>query len=662
MKNNTNSQLQWVILLLLIAVVLPSVCLLWFMTQAVRNEHFAIRQKLTDHYTNEAKKYIGEAVDHYWRKQIVEFNGLINAAKDSNIEAALMTNTTEFNSVVMTDPNDNILWPTYDIGKPKLEKIELEEAWQAEFVEQDYSKAVNLYSKFAESNDVDLQMFAMQGQGRCLKKAGKLTDATIVYEKLAWPIEKVSLYNNAIANNRVMLLSLYQSLAHKDFFDQAQKQVTDISDNLVKLDSETQYFYLCGLSQICKEAGIEKRLKGFDKINKMIETDEMALSVAESVALLFSDSWGQGTFKKIESANDIYALYNEADNKKIIALIEKEKLTTYFQGIIDNIDDEMVFARLSDGQANIISGQQKRYIGREVVPLDQRFLSIPPGSLFPDWKIELYFRSEVFSSAANQHQMVYLWMAAIVIFLMLSVTSLAAKAILKQARLNKLKNDFIATVTHELKTPLASTRLLVDTLIEGNYKGRETADEYLSLISKENLRLTHLIDNFLTFSRMERNKQAFDMSTISPALIAESAADAMRTKFNNGLKCEFTVEVEDNLPEVCADKDAMVTVLVNLLDNAYKYSYDEKQIILRVFKADNQICFAVKDNGIGMNKRQTKKIFDRFYQADNSLARKTEGTGLGLSIVKFIVDAHKGKIEVISQPAKGSEFIINLSL
>ncbi len=256
--------------------------------------------------------------------------------------------------------------------------------------------------------------------------------------------------------------------------------------------------------------------------------------------------------------------------------------------------------------------------------------------------------------------MVYLWMAGIVIFLMLLVTSLAAKAILKQARLNKLKNDFIATVTHELKTPLASTRLLVDTLIEGNYKDNKTADAYLRLISKENQRLTHLIDNFLTFSRMERNKQAFDMTQTSPAMIAEAAAGAMRTKFNNGCDCKFTIEIEKDLPDVYADKDAMVTVLVNLLDNAYKYSYDEKQITLRVFKADNQVCFAVKDNGIGMSKRQSKKIFERFYQADNSLARKTAGTGLGLSIVKFIVDAHKGKIEVKSQPGKGSDFVISL--
>ena len=648
-KNNTNSQLQWVMLLLVIAVVLPSVCLLWFMNQAVKNERFAIRQKLTDLYTNKAKKIIDENIDSYWQKQVDDFTGIIDATKDNNIEAVLMTNPTEFDSVILIDPNNEICWPTYNIDKPKQQKTELEEVWQVEFVEQDHTKAANLYLDFADSNDIDLSCLAMQGQARCLKKAGKLTDAAKIYEKLAWPIDKKTLCNNTIANNRLMLLGLYRSLAHEDFFNQAQKQVADVIENTFRPDSETQYFYLCALTRICKEAGIETRLKGFDKINIITKADGLALKTTQNPASIFSENRQQKIFRKIESADDIYTIYYEAgNNKKIIALIEKDKLSKYFQGIIDSIDDEMVFARLSDNKEKAVAGQ--------------KFLSLSPGSLFPDWKIELYFRSEVFSSAANQHQLVYLWMAAIVIFLMLGVASLTAKAILKQARLNRLKNDFIATVTHELKTPLASTRLLVDTLIEGNYQDNKTADEYLCLISKENQRLTHLIDNFLTFSRMERNKQAFDMTATSPVTVAESAADAMRTKFNNSKKCEFAMEIEKNLPDVYADKDAMVTVLVNLLDNAYKYSYDEKLIILRVFEENNQICFEVKDNGLGMNKRQIKKIFDRFYQADNSLARKAEGTGLGLSIVKFIVDAHKGKIEVKSQPGKGSEFIISLPL
>lgn len=111
-----------------------------------------------------------------------------------------------------------------------------------------------------------------------------------------------------------------------------------------------------------------------------------------------------------------------------------------------------------------------------------------------------------------------------------------------------------------------------------------------------------------------------------------------------------------------ADKDAMATVLVNLLDNAYKYSYDDKQIELNAFANNNLVCFSVKDNGIGLTHRQIKKVFDRFYQADTNLSRQAEGTGLGLSIVKFIVDAHKGKIDVESKPGKGSIFTVTLPI
>lgn len=233
------------------------------------------------------------------------------------------------------------------------------------------------------------------------------------------------------------------------------------------------------------------------------------------------------------------------------------------------------------------------------------------------------------------------------------------RSIGRQAKLNRLKNDFIATVTHELKTPLSSTRVLVDTLLDGRYEEQKQAYEYLELISKENERLSHLIDNFLTFSRMERNKRAFSMIKVSPVEIANTATNAVRTKFDKaGVK--FDLNISRPLPMLHADKDAMVTVLINLLDNACKYSYDNKQIELKVFAEDGSVCFAVKDNGIGMSRRVTKRIFKRFYQADSSLSRRAEGAGLGLAIVRFIVNAHKGTVSVESKAGKGSTFTIRL--
>ena len=243
--------------------------------------------------------------------------------------------------------------------------------------------------------------------------------------------------------------------------------------------------------------------------------------------------------------------------------------------------------------------------------------------------------------------------------MILATGGFAGQAVSRQIRVNRLKNDFIATVSHELKTPLSSMRVLADTLLEGNYEDEEQATEYLQLICKENKRLSGLIDNFLTFSRMERSKQAFEMVRTSPVEIAQAAAEAVKTKFNGG-QCEFQVQITENLPDVLADQNAMVTVLVNLLDNAYKYSYDDKQIELRVSSEDGSVCFCVSDNGAGMPRRSVKKIFKRFYQVDRSLARSTEGCGLGLSIAKFIVDAHKGSIAVSSKPDEGSIFTVKL--
>jgi signal transduction histidine kinase len=202
-------------------------------------------------------------------------------------------------------------------------------------------------------------------------------------------------------------------------------------------------------------------------------------------------------------------------------------------------------------------------------------------------------------------------------------------------------------------------RVLVDTLLDKRYTDDSTADEYLRMIANENKRLTHLIDSFLTFSRMERNKQVFDFQSASPADIASGAVEAIRTKLSNHT-CDFAVRLDENLPAVYADRDAMITVLVNLLDNACKYGKEDKRIQLRVYAENASVCFAVKDNGIGISKRQQKKIFGRFYQADSRLSRSVEGCGLGLSIVKFIVDAHKGTIDVDSKVGEGSTFTVRV--
>jgi signal transduction histidine kinase len=286
--------------------------------------------------------------------------------------------------------------------------------------------------------------------------------------------------------------------------------------------------------------------------------------------------------------------------------------------------------------------------------------AIAAGASMPGWQIAPSLREQgLLGTAADAQIASYLWVGVITMAAVVALALLAVRLIRRQVAVTRLRNDLVANVTHELKTPLAAMRLLVDTLLNAPVLHEATAREYLQLIAQENLRLSRLIDNFLAFSRMERNKQAFDFSPAAPKDIVDSAAAAVRERFHPP-ECRFEAEAAPDLPRITADPGAMVTALVNLLDNAYKYSGEHKEIRLRAAAENGHVTFAVQDNGIGVPPREQRRIFRRFYQVDQRLARTGGGCGLGLSIVEFIVHAHHGQVRVESEPGRGSTFIISL--
>jgi signal transduction histidine kinase len=257
-----------------------------------------------------------------------------------------------------------------------------------------------------------------------------------------------------------------------------------------------------------------------------------------------------------------------------------------------------------------------------------------------------------FGEAAARREAVYFWMGCLAIGT-IAVGALTLGAYLRrQMKLTRLKNDLIATVSHELKTPLASMRVLVDTLLAGRVAGAPEQREYLGLIGRENMRLSRLIDNFLTFSRMERQKTAFHFAPVDVAGIVNHAVEAMGERGAGVRVC-----VPEGL-SMWGDADALVTVVVNLLDNAWKYSGEEKRIVVRAKEEKNEVVLEVEDNGVGIARRHWRRVFKRFYQVDQRLSRAGGGCGLGLAIVDYIVREHDGRVEVKSEVAKGSVFTV----
>jgi signal transduction histidine kinase len=171
--------------------------------------------------------------------------------------------------------------------------------------------------------------------------------------------------------------------------------------------------------------------------------------------------------------------------------------------------------------------------------------------------------------------------------------------------------------------------------------------------------LSRLIDNFLTFSRLERNKFTFQFAPRHPEQIAAEARQAMRER-GHAPECECESHSDANLPTIMADSDALVTALLNLLENAWKYSGKEKRIALRTEAKNGSVRFSVEDNGIGLSPRDIPRVFSRFYQVDQRLSRNTSGCGLGLSIVQSIAKAHGGSVSVVSELGRGSTFTIEI--
>lgn len=236
---------------------------------------------------------------------------------------------------------------------------------------------------------------------------------------------------------------------------------------------------------------------------------------------------------------------------------------------------------------------------------------------------------------------------------------LTSRAVYKEAKLSRLKSDFVSHVSHELRTPLTSIRLFVETLRLGRVRSDTERQECMELLDKEAERLAGLVDRLLDWARIESGRKVYRKVAQDPRAVAQEALAVFERQHlaEPGL---VQVEMEEVLPQVEVDRDAVAVVLFNLLVNAWKYTGKEKQISLRVYGNGKRVAFEVEDNGPGIAKSERKRIFDQFYRVDDLLTRKTEGTGLGLAISRRIVEDHGGRIELDGELGRGSRFVVML--
>jgi signal transduction histidine kinase len=245
--------------------------------------------------------------------------------------------------------------------------------------------------------------------------------------------------------------------------------------------------------------------------------------------------------------------------------------------------------------------------------------------------------------------------------LMMGGILLTYRNVFREMNLARLKSDFVANVSHELRTPLALIRLYAETLELGRLTTKEKYQEYFRIIREESERLTALINNILDFSRIEAGRKEYEFKETNLADLVRSTLDSYRFQIEqNGFA--FEENISSDVPPVIVDREAIARSLLNLVNNALKYSRDQKYIGVSLYRANSRVNLEVRDHGIGIPPNEQEKIFEKFYRCGDPLVHNIKGSGLGLSLVRHIARAHGGEVLVESTPEKGSKFTIALPL
>jgi signal transduction histidine kinase len=292
----------------------------------------------------------------------------------------------------------------------------------------------------------------------------------------------------------------------------------------------------------------------------------------------------------------------------------------------------------------------------------ERVLAVGLGEALPDWRVAVYAPPGTAPRDAVRRQ-VMMFTGAFVGLLAVLVGGLVLcwRLMRRETEMARLKSDFVANVSHDLKTPLSVIRMFGETLELGRVPDAARRQEYYRVITRESERLSRLIDNVLDFSRIEGGRRRYErVPTIVEPLVRDTLEAFAYPLEQQGFKVEVTVAPD--LPEVPMDADAVGQALANLVDNAVKYSGDERVIAIDARREGERLALSVTDRGVGIAAAEHARIFEKFYRVGRSETQGRRGSGVGLALVRHVAEAHGGTVTVQSAPGHGSRFTLWLPL
>jgi len=524
------------------------------------------------------------------------------------------------------------------------QKIQLAE--EEELVNKNYSQASQLYRQVLKTAATRTQRgYAELLLARVQMKSGQIEEAVFLYNNiLALPSNITDEFNipiflyaaGRLSDNEILLKEVTVRIQKRldEAYPMSPSESYMIKDICEKL-----------ANTISEDVPAEIAENILQTIKEYIHNIEQSLSLQGDFSTLFRDL-------PIEQQETVWTAYG--DSPWLLSL-------TSFM-----FDSNSVLIVVN--APDVLGNMQFDKNLASFIPRDVHFISEGTGLgeyMGPNFRgIRIAFSENQEKTLIKQQGLqrsFYLLALFLVIGVMLFGAYLFWRDVRRDLRLAEMRSQFVSSVSHELKTPLTSIRMFAETLRLRRSKDQKMQDEYLDTIVNESQRLTRLLNNVLDFSKIEKGKRAYKMEPGSLPEIIRTAARAMEYQLSQQ-DFKLHVQIDEDMPDIQMDGDAIEQALLNLISNAMKYSGDSRDIDMKLEKTENQAVVQVIDRGIGLDPYEQKKIFDKFYRVPSPENERTAGTGLGLSLVTHIVEAHGGRLDVESKKEQGSVFSIFLPL
>ena len=683
-----------------ILVLIPGAVISYLSLQSIREKAENLRIKYRGTLTLVRDKLESEisGLETGLRSSILEQSPLSDVAADlkawiSNIE----TENPAFSNLFMVNADGGMISSSVSLGWADqslavssvnpMAAASYESAEHAEFISEDLHGAITFYNEaLSRSLSSQEQALMLSRLGRCYFKLGQYRNAINEYKK----ISGLKGENVTIGNVPAPVVALtqiadsYEALKdEKEYNNTIVELYSRLLDQPWDLKGGDYIYYLKSADDMIRNAGLSGPNSDLSEINinELMKREERRID-----QINYLESIDQYLLPEIlsitnrESSSDSKPQYisrNVNDSTFMISFLrlplsfQKLQLSAFGYQFHNAYILSVLFPEAlgsvalgKDILVGIVNEKDSLLYLQDNLPLTNYLVAENFSDPFVRWKVALFDpEGKSIDQLTGQEKELYLILFVVIILVMLLGIILMIRSVIHESEVSRMKSEFVSNVSHELKTPLALIRMFGETLDSGIVDDEKKRREFYCIIRKESERLTHLINNVLDFSRIDTGVKEYNFEITDLTKVVRSCLEAYKFHIRDlGFEFEVVNDIDSDVLMARIDKDAISQALLNLLSNAVKYSEDIKYIRVRIHRDSNSALISVTDRGIGIPKKEHRKIFDKFYRVTAAKARQTGGSGLGLTLVKNIVEAHDGFVEVESEIGKGSTFTVSLPL